>query len=539
MGVDATFGGLHCRSAAMSLTAGITPDVGTLVMPATARGRVPLKARLVLRDGNGGSVTLPGIYSLEGTTQELPGGKEISVQVADRRCLWAWDEISYAWNRLNVDGSENPERSLHLLLADLVAHLPGARTGSLVATAGIYPPVAWDQDNTAQALQELCDEFGLIASMSVSGKVHVTSADEAAGWPGGPYKAKETGTGGKLKPAKIVIAGAPLVNEKTFEDLVAVGLEIDGTIRPIADLSYKPASGWGTEPITFPNVSGGTYNGTAYSAEEARELARKCIWKWYALDLTDNERKQYLPLLDVRSEIVESQGNEEHGKPYVNSENAQWDGTSWKKDAKGRISSGFTIDNELGIVKFEEPVYSITTEGGSHGGLVAPDIDLRAAYEQKPDPDDAREQICSYYYARAVAGGAAGTKLLHKIPELRVWYITGTAQNEANVEAYAKLVAQRLERQFTGGGPEARTYPRIVNATPRGVLRSVQWTVSTGGGATTTIQKNFDRPIVDGMPAYEEKLRRRRQRVVLNKVDHGQRVYVAGRGDVYATGGQF
>ena len=515
----------------MSLTAGITPDVGTLVLPATARGRVPLTGSLVLRDGNGGSVTLDKIYSLEETTQELPGGDEISVQVADRRCLWGWGQVSEylrTWNQPNVDGSANQERALSLLVSDCLAALPGVGGRTMQVPFNVFPPVQWDAANAAQALQDLCDEFGLIVSMSPGGQVDVTPLEQAVGWPGGPYKAKEAGTGGKVKPAKIVIAGSRIVNEMTFEDLAAVGLEIDGTIRAINDLSYKPAAGWGTEPITFPNVSGGTYNGTAYTAEEAKELARKCIWKWYAI--ANTQLRALLPLLDVRSEIAESQGTEEHGKPYVESENAEWDGTKWKKDAKGRISTGFTVDNELGIVKFAEHVYSITTEGGSHGGLVAPDIDLQAAYEM----------IAYYRHEHAVAGGVQGTIMIHKVPDLRQWEIEMAAQNKDVLDAYAAQVATRLERQFTAGGPEARTYPRIVNVWPGGVLRSVQWSVSTGGGATTTLQKNFDRPTVDGMPAYEEKLRRRRQRVVLDRADNWTRGRTEGEGvGVKARGGTF
>ena len=523
MGVDAIYGSIHCNSATMSLTEGITPDVGTLILPVSAAGRIPRKANLVLRDGLGGSVQIADVYALAGSLRKLPGGNEVSVQVADRRCLWQWGQVSQylaAYNQPDADGSANHERSLAMLIYDCFDALPGI-AGSHVddpLASGVFPPVSWDAANAAQAAQDLCDQFGLAISLSPAGRVTAAPAySRDVPWPAGQCERLETESAPLLKPAVIRIVGARIVNEHTFEDLEPVGLEKDGTIRAIGDLSYTPAHGWGDEPpITFPNLAGGTYNGTAYTADEARELARKCLWTWYAI--TNSTDRELLPLLDVRAEVVAHQGNDERGRPYIDSENARWDGTKWQADAKGRISSGFSLDRELGIVMFEEPVYAATTTGASHGGLAAPDMDLRAAYEM----------VAFYSYDYTVAGGVPGTVMQHRVPELRQWEIGLVAQNTAALDAYAWQVARRLAERFSAAGPEARAYPRIVAATPKGLLRSVQWTADADQGAGTVVQKVLDFPSLDGMPAYEEKLRRRRQQVLLDRFDAFERTDRSG-----------
>ena len=514
MPADALFGSIHCHSAQFSLTAGIAPDVGVLVVP--YKSVVPNKANLTLRDGIGGSVVIRDVYAVQGTTKKLPGGKTYSMQVADRRCLWKWSRIDGVYNQPNPDGTENQELGAKDLLALCFAKLPGVKSTSISVLTSIYPPVRWEAENAASAAQSVCDQCGWIISLQAGGIVRVSSVEWDPVPPAGPYKEEESQGPKRLKPASIVIVGAPTINEKTFSSLVAVGMEKNGKIRPIDDLSYKPAGGWGTEPVagvlTFPNVAGGTYGGVAYTAAEARELAKKCIWKWYACGLTGNDRKTYLPLLDIRSEVVvlEDGTTEEHGKPYVVSENARWDGTKWKKDAKGRISTGFTLDNENGIVKFEEPVYTVTTEGPSSGAKVPPDIDLRAAYETG-----------RYAFDYPVPGGEAGTEQIHKVPELRLYQIAGVDQNKTEVDAYARKVARGLAKEYSLDGPGSLTYPGILNEIVSGTIRSIQWSVDGQAGASTTIQKNFDAPAISGMPGFTEKLRRSRQKVILDRVNAG------------------
>lgn len=533
MGVDATFGSLHCMSARMSLSEGIVPDVGTLTFSAAHAARIPAKADLVLRDGRGGSVTIKDVYRLEGTTTESANGQELSVQVADRRCLWQWARVSeyfLEWNAQLPDGTFDPEKSLPDLINDCVRALTNQAPTRNGALPTIFPAVRWDVAGAAQALQDLCSQHALAVTLTAAGQVWVLPAfslDPA--WPGGPCEQIEEQQTGLVKPAKIVILGARTVEEWEFEDLEPVGQEIDGTVRLIDDLSYTPAHGWEKEPSPFMNLVAGTYNGDAYTAAEAQELARKCIWKWYAM--TDEDDRELLPLLDTRSTVVKNQGADEHGKPFVTAENAWWDGTTWKKHAPGRISTGFSIDNQAGIVKFDDLVYTVSTEGGASGDLVAPSMKLQASFET----------VAYYTYVHAIAGGEPDTEYVYRMPELREWSIFGISQNKAELDAVAAVVAARLAEQFAAPGPQSRSYPRIIAVNPEGTLRSVQWSVDPVQGATTVLHKIFELPGPDSLPGYEEKLRRRSERVLLGSYGSRERVAESmhSLGEASMRGGPF
>lgn len=519
MPVNALYGGIPCRSASMSLTQGITPDVGTLVIPTWCAGRIPAKADLVLSDGNDGLVRFLDMYHIEGTEQELPGGREISIQIADRRCLWKWNFLQLgqiAWNQPNPDGTAKKERALVTLLHDCLSALSGARWQVMHDVPEAYPPVRWpDPTNAAAAAQALCDEFGLGISLAPWGSVNVESLAADHPFPPGPVSGREAGQSVQMKPASIWIIGSNNVYEKTFSDLVAVGIEIDGTVRPIDELSYKPAHGWGAEPLTFPNLAAGSYGGENYTADEARELARKAVWKWYSLKNAD---RAFLPLLDVRSELVLNQGVKERGRPYVLSELAVWDGTVWVKLPKQRISEGFTLDCAAGIVKFDEPIYTVQNEGAAAGAIIAPDMDLRAAYESS----------APYGFEYIVAGGVPGTALYHSVPALRLWWIDGDTDPfaESDMNDYARKVAEQLARPFSVAAPESRTYPRITAIRPGGTIRAVRWSVDGQSGAMTRVEKGFDLPD-PGMPAFEERLARRKTRVVLERLERQSEVDAA------------
>jgi len=437
----------------------------------------------------------------------------VSIQVADQRVLWKWGRISGVYNQPAADGSANQELPADVLLRDALLAAPGVSSVNSTAPSYIYPPVAWRAENPASAAQELCEQLHLGISISPSGQVYVRSLDSYnPAFPSGYQTADEATTGNLVKPAKIVVIGAQHIVDVTFEDLIAVGLEIDGTVRPIADLSYAPAHGWGSEPLTFPSLAGGTYGGTAYTKQEAQELARKCIWRWYALDLTDDEREQYLPLCGTLAETATVDGNEEHRPPYVESTRAIFDGTKWIKLDQGVINVPFTLDRAAGLVKFTEPVYTVSTDGASATAIVAPTMDLRAAYEMKWWQDD-----CHYVYEYNVRGGIAGTEHVHHVPELRAFYASPFPENGSDLDAYAAQIAVKIAGEYNEDGPASRSYPAIKNVTPAGTIRSVQWDVSERG-ATTVVQKNFDAPAVSTMPSYKEKLRRREQKVVVQKV---------------------
>jgi len=506
MGVTAMFGGIRCHSAEMSLSLGVSPDVGTLVFPATDAGRIPKTGSLVLRDGRGGSVTITHVYALEGTLEEMPGTKEISVQVADLRLLWKWASVRGVYNEPNADGTENQEVDTQGLIEACLTALPNIASSWLECPSGIYLPVRWQRESAAAALQALCDATALGVALAPDGRVYVSPLYAGGpALPGGGVTARQTTQTAAVTPAAIRIVGAPVVDEETFS-LEAVGVEIDGTVRAVDNLSYTPSHGWATEPLTFPNIAAGTYNSIAYTADEARELATRSVWRWYSCGFTAAQRKRYLPFLPALARTDTIDGVEGRGEPWVLASYGHFDGTIWQKVAKTYIAEGWTLDSANGIVKFLRPLFDVQTDGEKATRLAEPDIELRAAFERWDTANSCREL---YEYSHTLAGGVSGTELVHKAAELREYRIGSSSQNGTHLNTYAAKVAVRLAQEFSRAGPAARVYPRIVNQTPRGTLRAVRWSVSPTGGASTRIEQNFDTP-PPWMPSYDEQRRRRR-----------------------------
>jgi hypothetical protein len=378
-----------------------------------------------------------------------------------------------------------------------------------------WPAVKWEEANPAVAAQQLAEELGLAIYLHADGRVTAEPIDKIVDWPSGAFSEHEHSVSSRLKPAKIEVVGPKIINEVTFSDLVAVGVEIDGTIVPLDDLSYTPyegLGGWAIESFDFPMVTGGTFNGIAYTEEEARELAKKCVFRWYMLKTADWDK---LPLLDVRAEVVEAQGESQRGKPYVIADNASFNGSTWIKLAATADGLGidFTLDGELGLVKFAEPVFTVTGPGWKSTRKEPASVSLRAAY------------YTSSRYRREIAliGGETGTTQQHQAPDLQQWNIEGTAQNDTELNAHADTLLERLRDAYYVAGPERRTYPGILAVNPSGDIRSVQWSASPSGGAVTVLQVNYDEPNIAGMPNYEEKWRRRVTWVKLGELESEQR----------------
>jgi hypothetical protein len=76
-------------------------------------------------------------------------------------------------------------------------------------------------------------------------------------------------------PSSLTLVGGPAVYQG-FIPLEAVGIDTDGSIKPINGLSYKPARGWGQEnPELFPNITD----------PAVRPLLEKSVYKMWRIAL--------------------------------------------------------------------------------------------------------------------------------------------------------------------------------------------------------------------------------------------------------------
>ncbi len=80
------------------------------------------------------------------------------------------------------------------------------------------------------------------------------------------------------RPDKILIVGSRIILEEQFTDLVAVGLETDGSIKPLGDLSYGPGKP-GVHVDTWDDIVADFISLSA--DKDRRECAQASVYKWF------------------------------------------------------------------------------------------------------------------------------------------------------------------------------------------------------------------------------------------------------------------
>ena len=242
---------------------GISPGTAILrILP--QRGLPNAFGDLQIFDGTGG-IKVP-LCKLDGIKTETgPSGEEWQLELVDRR--WKWRDLGMiggAYNQLDPNGKLIPwtvrspvELALLCLAAmgetrysidlppglDSSAALAGNRflqAGENFAPTGVNPPVNWDADTPAQALQRLCETFGRrIVYDIVNDAVLIARPGVGRNLPPGSLARQGPSLRVPQQPDGIAVVGSPTRYQARF-DLEAVGEEWDGSYRPIDQLSYAP-----------------------------------------------------------------------------------------------------------------------------------------------------------------------------------------------------------------------------------------------------------------------------------------------------------
>jgi hypothetical protein len=165
-----------------------------------------------------------------------------------------------------------------------------------------YPAVEWDFENPARALQALAERFGcrvvyrwdtdsvLLARQGVGGPL-----------PQGSVLYDSPSITPKPVPKKIIVASDYIRYQMRF-NLEPVGMEFDGSWKPIDQLSYRPKDGWrmqGNGPPSFGAIAPGNLPGLPGNRkyQDAQALAQAYIYRAYRVALTgaDGNGKLKIP----------------------------------------------------------------------------------------------------------------------------------------------------------------------------------------------------------------------------------------------------
>lgn len=381
-----------------------------------------------------------------------------SIKVYDKRWKWRYPRISGQYNIRDCGGQiiESTRKTFTELLSLLLNALNEPQT-LFADIPDTYPEVRWDNAYAARELEWLLDWHGLVLAPQLDDDIRIERLGSGQGLPVSNDNISPVYTYNQtVMPSSVHVRTGPTI----FQSLIwleAVGLDTDGTIKRINDLSYKPAGGWETQ----------WYNNFADVAPILRHLAFRTVWRWYRLQSQYSdvgnasvETMANLRLLDRLAEShADDSGNGRCLDPVVTG--VYWPLSDHKanNDIDLVYSGPFKLNKERQIVEFEYPVI----KWSANGFPTSADLKLYVAYNAVGPTGEYINEV----FTQSVSGSIANTgPRVEKRPYLRrvrnfaspYGVYNGDNFNQVQLEAdeYLKAVistyASTLEADMLYGG---------------------------------------------------------------------------------------
>jgi hypothetical protein len=547
-------------SGSFTLSHGISPSMATIYM-APQEGWVPKQGPLTISYGSV-HLKFEDCVADRLEAQRGPDGLLVWVlHLLDRR--WKWrkcGKISGYYNVRRGFGEtaggnklssivEETKKTAHEL-AKLCLEAMGEKGYDVTGLPGVtWPEVAWDYTLPSEALAQLCDKYGCRIVLHLNGRVKIEKTGE-----GKKLALGATGLDGGIAvdspevPDKLVLVTAPVRWQYDF-DLEPVGLDVDGSIKLIDELSYRPEKGWAKSDVPNFNdvadvVKPGTDNAKTTYKTTVRQIAQETVFRWYRIKVKAGEdddgfkpiklppNKEPIDNLDRMLPIHDKQITTRQVGNRIEPLSAQvWGrffpgfdsvssqiaflpeaGADLSKVPDAIYTKGFTIDCELGIVRFSEPVFLYGESKELNDHLPA-EIRLRTAVSLRDK--DTRGWI-RHEFEREMPGTRRNT-LPQYIQQDDVFYNVipqGEASNtEVEAEQAAKHYLDAIERKYQTTDPAGFSYAGFQKIEVDGAIQQVTWSLSDDGYATTRASRNREDSLA--IPSYGERRMMERMRDVL------------------------
>ncbi len=449
----ATFPGVvQLLSATITLGHGISPSTARLTM---APQPTPPAEAGTLRFLYGENVVeFPDCKIDQGSYQRSDTGEHWQVAFLDRRWKWRFGHISGRYNvwrenatlqngdpagssgsGLVTDTERTPQQ-----LAELYLDAMGEEDYDVSALPNFTrPPVDHDYDNPAEALADLCESLGCRIVLRLDNTVKLVRIGSGIELPTDFLLEDSLTIDLPEKPDTIAVVCGPSLFQVDFP-LEAVGLDRDtttggdptDTIKPIDQLSYKPAGGW--SQVDLPLFADLSSNAAEEDVSGLRSLATKSVYRYYRIRMpvkvpgyegdVITKREQLLPLFD--EQVISAVENDE-SVPLPAAVFGVWypglddqSNTQSTLTAQGNsppaagpegtykspfYNRGFTLDAARGIVIFDEPVFKNATPNAAKVTPQPAQLVLRAKCHVR-DPETL---AVARYVRQRSTGGTLGT----------------------------------------------------------------------------------------------------------------------------------
>ena len=398
---DGTIQGI---SASYSNQTGISPGIVYFNCMVDDTDKIPTDGTVIIGDGVNPNLVLKNCRVSQVVPTNSSDGNQVQIQIRDER--WAWNKVNAVggeFNRRDGDGSlMEPKRDLSDLLVDFMDALGKAGAsplldGTTVLEAGIpeavesdgtifaKPYVFGQVDRPGEKFMNVLSDFGLVVTIDYDGTAHI--------WGVGNGDGTATGNYVSLSKPRVVIDPPATINvvtkfSQTKElDLTPVVLDTDGTLyeidgtpsyRDVAKNDWNASTGsrlkMEADALLVPGAS-------LQDAEDGTEKLKAAkafsdsYARWFRLPataVTDDgtvARTEYIrrlePLLHDRAVI---DGARQRLKPYVHGKHmiakTPFDAPVPRQlKGQGRVETNFTLDKNLGIIKFSRPIVDYEASG--------------------------------------------------------------------------------------------------------------------------------------------------------------------------------
>lgn len=548
---------------------GITPGRAELVIPPQV-STVAEIGDLVLTDGANAPIRLPGCRVAEYT------GSNVAVRllIEDRRWRWRLGQISGRYNvpaeRTSTvtpvapvgqpaanplappqqpPAGEEPVQPHTQKNAQELAKLCLAAMGETSYDVSALDPkalptVEWDVTNPAGALQGLVESLGcVIVYRPDTDSVLIAKRGEGQNLPGGALMAETPSVEVKDRPSKIVLHGAPTRYQVRFA-LEAVGMDFDGSIKPIDKLSYRPSSGVWTScsPPLFASLLSLANLPGSRTAQDAVGLAAQWVYRAYRIRITgagivgkfyvpprsekrgdrhkniEIKRIQQVRLLPVKNVVAKDDLSREatapaacygrHNPPLQFKPGQPAASAYADTTAATEVKCPFTVDEAHQLIIFSRYVYGIHSDN-----LIYPaEIALECAAEIQ-DPDT--NQYVRYTRELKLSGGAGGEAVLVR-DDVRSLVTAeydsnnnpkNTTDNNRETERRADYFLRGELVRYTPDVAVDRQYPGLLPIFPDGQIQQVTHTLGGGSAQNPNTRASANTEHALYLPSYRARRR--------------------------------
>ncbi len=465
-------------------------------------------------------------------------GEVWRLSIFDRRWKWKWGEISGFYNTREDDASikTGTEKTPHQL-AELCFAAIGETGFSLAEMPNDAElEIEWEYDSPMEALAQICDDLGCRIVLGLDNRVRIRETGKGSALPLDGVLENSLTIDPPERPDSIAI----VCGRTRFQPdmlLQAVGKDTDGTIKPIDDLSYKPAAGWvGDAPPEWPNV-------LKQFGKTAQKLAAETVYRWYqvqvdvgdgliipgynepvsSLDLIDIEVTQVLTKIENgvkrnRLALVYGIWEPGYGRPYTNVVSVLTPHSTDTEEVDA-YRRDYNIDVETKIVKFREAIYSTTTTNKIT--LAPASLRLRAACNVR----NKTTRAWVHFRWTRNTGGNFNTKTRHVKHDELIHNLAPKYGTNFNVERFlvdngqeivneANRYLDGLEREYEQTLPQSIVYMGLRPIELDGAIQQIIFTVGKQF-ATTMVARNNE--VLHRTLPYRER-RRIEKQVAANKL---------------------